>query len=245
MGYKRILLKISGEVLAGKAGHGFDFEVINAVCEKIKILREKGIQVGLVIGGGNFWRGRTGGSMDRVKADYIGMLATVMNGLAVADSLEQAGVPAKVMTAVEMNQFAEPYVRDNAVKYLEEGKVCIFSAGTGCPFFSTDTCAALRAAETGADVILKATNVDGVYDKDPGKNPDAVKYEKVSYSEVLKNDIKVMDAAAFAICRDSNIDIIVFKFGWSKDEAGNITDETGNIITAACGEKIGTLVTNN
>ncbi|MCQ2481686.1 MAG: UMP kinase [Clostridia bacterium] len=242
--YKRILLKISGEVLSGKAGHGFDFEVINAVCEKIKTLTEMGVQVGLVIGGGNFWRGRSSGSMDRVRADHIGMLATVMNGLAVADSLEQVGVPARVMTAVEMKQFTETYVRNKAVHHLENGKVCIFSAGTGSPFFSTDTCAALRAAEIGAEVILKATNVDGVYDKDPNKYDDAVKYEKVSYKEVLEKDIKVMDSAAFSICRDQNIDIVVFEFGYEKDENGNVTDKTGNIIKAAAGEEIGTLVTN-
>ena len=244
MQYKRILLKISGEVLAGEAGHGFDFEVINAVCEKIKTLVDSGVQVGLVIGGGNFWRGRSSGKMDRVRADHIGMLATVMNGLAVADSLEQIGVPARVMTAVPMVQFTETYIRNKAVHHLENGKVCIFSAGTGSPFFSTDTCAALRAAEIGAEVILKATNVDGVYDKDPGKNPDAVKYEKVSYTEVLEKDIRVMDAAAFSICRDNNINIIVFKFGYKKNADGSVTDETGNIIKAASGEKIGTLVTN-
>ena len=192
------------------------------------------VEVGLVVGGGNFWRGRSGGSMDRTRADHIGMLATVMNSLALADSLEQLDVPVRVETAIEMPQFAELYIRNKAVRHLEKGRVCIFGAGTGNPFFSTDTCAALRAAEIKADVLLKATNVDGVYDKDPNKFADAVKYDKVSHSEVLEKDLKVMDAAAASLCRENNINILVF----------NLSDPQ-NIVRAVCGENVGTLVSNN
>lgn len=232
--YKRILLKISGEVLAGNAGHGFDFDIINSICEAVKQLNDMNVEVGLVVGGGNFWRGRSGGSMDRTRADHIGMLATVMNSLALADSLEQLNVPVRVETAIEMPQFAELYIRNKAVRHLEKGRVCIFGAGTGNPFFSTDTCAALRAAEIKADVLLKATNVDGVYDKDPNKFADAVKYDKVSHSEVLEKDLKVMDAAAASLCRENNINILVF----------NLSDPQ-NIVRAVCGENVGTLVSNN
>lgn len=231
--YKRVLIKLSGEVLAGNnpGGTGFDFEVINTVCAAIKKVNDMGIEVAVVVGGGNFWRGRSGGSMDRTRADSIGMLATCMNSLALCDALEQIDVPVRVQTAIEMRQFAEPYIRGRAIHHLEKGRVCIFGAGTGNPFFSTDTCAALRAAEIKADVILKATNVDGVYDKDPNKFADAVKYETVSFDEVLEKDIKVMDSAAFSLCRDSNINIIVF----------NLNDPD-NIVRAVCGENIGTLV---
>lgn len=229
--YRRILLKISGEVLAGEKGQGFDFDVIGAICAQVKRLTDMGVQVGLVVGGGNFWRGRSGGNMDRTRADHIGMLATVMNSLALADSLGQIGVDARVQTAIEMKQFAELYVRNKAVRHLEKGRVCIFGAGTGNPFFSTDTCAALRAAEINADVILKATNVDGVYDKDPNKSDDAVKFDRISHSEVLERDLKVMDSAAFSLCRDNKIKIIVF----------NLNDPE-NIVRAVCDENIGTLV---
>lgn len=230
--YKRILLKLSGEVLSGDAGHGFDFDVIETICKQIKELTLMGVQVGLVVGGGNFWRGRSGGSMNRTRADHIGMLATVMNSLALQDTLESLGVKATVQTAVEMRQFAEPYVTSNAVNHLENGKVCIFGAGTGNPFFSTDTAAALRAAEIQAQVVLKATNVDGVFDKDPNKYSDAVKYDRVTHSEVLEKDLKVMDSAAASLCRDNKINIIVF----------NLNDPE-NIVRAVCGENIGTLVT--
>ena len=231
--YKRILLKLSGEVLAGNnpGGMGFDFELINSVCQAIKKINEMGVEVGLVVGGGNFWRGRSGGNMDRTRADHIGMLATVMNSLALCDSLEQAGVPVRVQSAIEMRQVAELYIRGRAIRHLEKGRVCVFGAGTGNPFFSTDTCAALRAAEIKADVILKATNVDGVYDKDPNKFDDAVKYDVVSHSEVLEKDLKVMDSTAASLCRDNNIKIIVF----------NLNDPE-NIVRAVCGENIGTLV---
>ena len=229
--YKRILLKISGEVLAGEKNHGFDFDVIGSICEKVKKLNDMGVQVGLVVGGGNFWRGRSGGNMDRTRADHIGMLATVMNSLALCDTLEQLGVNVRVQTAIEMKQFAEPYIRNRAVRHLEKGRVCIFGAGTGNPFFSTDTCAALRAAEINAEVILKATNVDGVYNKDPNKFDDAVKFDRISHSEVLEKDLKVMDATAASLCRDNNIKILVF----------NLSDPE-NIVRAVCGENIGTLV---
>ena len=229
--YKRILLKISGEVLAGEQGHGFDFDVMTSICKAVKTLNDMDVEVGLVVGGGNFWRGRSGGGMDRTRADHIGMLATVMNSLALADTLEHLGVDVRVQTAIEMRAFAEPYIRNKAVRHLEKGRVCIFGAGTGNPFFSTDTCAALRAAEINAEVILKATNVDGVYDKDPNKFADAVKYDKVTHSEVLEKDLKVMDSTAASLCRDNGIKILVF----------NLSDPE-NIVKAVCGENIGTLV---
>ena len=229
--YKRILLKLSGEVLAGDKRHGFDFDTIGAVCSAVKKLNEMGVEVGLVVGGGNFWRGRSGGNMDRTRADHIGMLATVMNSLALADSLEQLGVTVRVQSAIEMRQIAETYIRNRAVRHLEKGRVVIFASGTGNPFFSTDTCAALRAAEIKANVILKATNVDGVFDKDPNKYPDAVKYDVVTHSEVLEKDLKVMDSTAASLCRDNNIPILVF----------NLSDPE-NIIRAVLGENVGTLV---
>ena len=229
--YKRILLKLSGEGLAGDKGHGFDFDTIGAVCSAVKKLNEMGVEVGLVVGGGNFWRGRSGGNMDRTRADHIGMLATVMNSLALADSLEQLGVTVRVQSAIEMRQIAETYIRNRAVRHLEKGRVVIFASGTGNPFFSTDTCAALRAAEIKANVILKATNVDGVFDKDPNKYPDAVKYDVVTHSEVLEKDLKVMDSTAASLCRDNNIPILVF----------NLSDPE-NIIRAVLGENVGTLV---
>ena len=229
--YHRILLKLSGEVLAGEHGHGFDFDTINAVCAAVRDLTENGVQVGLVVGGGNFWRGRSGGSMDRTRADHIGMLATMMNSLALADSLEQLGVPVRVQSAIEMRQIAETYIRNRAVRHLEKGRVVIFGSGTGNPFFSTDTCAALRAAEIKADIILKATNVDGVFDKDPNKFADAVKYDVVTHTEVLKKNLKVMDATAASLCRDNNIPILVF----------NLSDPQ-NIVRAVMGENVGTIV---
>lgn len=229
--FNRILLKLSGEVLAGEKGHGFDFDTINSVCEAVKEVTELGVQVGLVVGGGNFWRGRSGGSMDRVRADHIGMLATEMNSLALCDTLEQLGVPVRVQSAIAMEQIAETYIRNKAIRHLEKGSVVIFAGGTGNPFFSTDTCAALRAAEIKADVILKATNVDGVFDKDPNKFPDAVKYDVVTQSEVLEKNLKVMDSTAASLCRDNNIPILVF----------NLSDPK-NIVKAVMGENIGTLV---
>ena len=229
--YKRILLKLSGEVLAGEQGQGFDFDVISSVCDWVKKCADTGVQIGLVVGGGNFWRGRSSGSMDRTRADHIGMLATVMNSLALADTLEQKGVPTRVMTAIDMRRIAEPFVRDEAVRHLEDGKVVIFGCGTGSPFFSTDTTAALRAAEIGADVILKATNVDGVYDKDPNKYSDAVKYDTLSHSEDLNKGLAVMDSTAASLCRDNNIPILVFNL-----------EDPENILRAVSGENVGTLV---
>ncbi len=228
--YKRILLKLSGEVLAGEQGHGFDFNVIENICAAIKKVNDMGVQVGVVIGGGNFWRGRSSGSMDRVRADSIGMLGTVMNSIALADTLIQQGVPAKVYSAVAMEPIAELYVNDKVLKDLEDGKVTIFGGGTGNPFFSTDSAGALRAAQIGADVIFKATNVDGVYDKDPNKYPDAVKYDTLTQSELLEKGLSVMDASAASLCRDNNIDILVF----------NLTDPE-NIVRAVKGENIGTV----
>lgn len=229
--YKRVLLKISGEVLAGGKGTGYDYEIVKSVCSRIKQLADSSVQVGIVVGGGNFWRGRSSGEMDRTKADHMGMLATVMNAIMLQDTLIQMGLDARVLTAVRTEPFAEYYMKDRAVRYLEEGKVCIFGAGTGNPLFSTDSGAALRAVEIGADVILKATNVDGVYNKDPGKNPDAVKYDVLSLDEAIEKNLKVMDAAAFSICRENNMKILVF----------NLND-FDNIIRAVEGENIGTLV---
>ena len=229
--YKRILLKLSGEVLAGEKGHGFDFDVINEVCSYIKMCVDEGVQVGVVVGGGNFWRGRSSGSMDRTRADNIGMLATTMNSLALADTLISQGVDARVMTAIEMNKIAEPFVRDNAVRHFEKGRVVIFGCGTGSPFFSTDTTAALRAAEIGADIIFKATNVDGVYDKDPNKFADAVKFDTLSHTDVLSKGLAVMDATAASLCRDNKIAILVFNLS-----------QPENIIKAVRGESIGTIV---
>lgn len=229
--YNRILLKLSGEVLSGEKGHGFDFDVIGNVCEIIKKCVNEGVEIGVVVGGGNFWRGRSSGSMDRTKADHIGMLATVMNSLALADSLEAIGVPTRVMTAIEMRQIAEPFVRDEAIRHLEKGRVVIFGCGTGSPFFSTDTTAALRAAEIKADIIFKATNVDGVYDKDPNKFSDAVKYDTLTHTEVLSKGLAVMDATAASLCRDNDIKILVF----------NLSDPE-NIYRAVTGENIGTIV---
>ena len=231
--YKRILLKVSGEALAGDAHRGLDFSVINSVCESIRQCRDMGVQVGLVIGGGNFWRGVKDGAdkMQRSHGDAMGMLATVMNSIAVADALEKHGVDAQVLTAVEMNKFAEYFTRDTADRYLNEGKVVIFAAGTGNPYFSTDTAAVLRAAEIDADVILLAKNVDGVYSADPVKDPTAVKYDSISYDEVLAQHLMVMDTTATSLSMDNHIPVLLFAL---KDPE--------NIIRALCGENVGTIV---
>ena len=216
--YKRVLLKLSGESLAGAAGHGIDFDTVQRICRPIREIVEMGVQVGIVVGGGNFWRGRSSGKMDRTRADHMGMLATVINALGVADGLEQLGMEVRVQTAIAMQQVAEPYIRNRAVRHLEKGRVVVFGCGTGNPFFSTDTAAALRAAEIDADVIMKATMVDGVYDSDPKTNPDAVKYDTVSFSDVLSHDLKVMDSTAASLCRDNHLPILVFSIeeteGW-------------------------------
>lgn len=231
--YKRVLLKISGEALAGDAHRGLDFDVIGGVCDVIRQCVERGVQVGVVVGGGNFWRGLKdgGGRMERTRADHMGMLATVINALAVADRLEQRGVEVRVQTAIEMNKIAEPYIRSKAIRHLEKGRVVIFGCGTGCPFFSTDTAAVLRAAEIGADVILLAKNVDGVYDSDPAVNPDAKKYDQLSYMDVLNQGLGVMDSTATSLSMDNHIPILVFALS-----------DPENIHRAVNGEKIGTLV---
>lgn len=229
--YKRVLLKLSGEVLAGEKGSGIDFDKVLEVCERVKTCVEMGVQVAIVVGGGNFWRGRSSGKMDRTRADHMGMLATSINALALADALEQLGVTARVQTAIEMRQIAEPYIRNKAVRHLEKGRVVIFGCGTGNPFFSTDTAAALRAAEIGVDVIFKATNVDGVYDSDPKTNPNAEKYDTLSHLEVLQQGLHVMDSTAASLCMDNNIKILVFNL-----------ENPDNIVSAMVGEAIGTVV---
>ena len=229
--YKRVLLKLSGEALAGAKGSGLDFDKVVEVCESIKKCVDMGVQVAIVVGGGNFWRGRSSGKMDRTRADHMGMLATSINALAVADGLEQVGVTARVQTAIEMRQIAEPYIRNKAVRHLEKGRVVVFGCGTGNPFFSTDTAAALRAAEIDADVIFKATNVDGVYDSDPKKNPDAVKFDTLSHLDVLQKELHVMDSTAASLCMDNGIEILVFNL-----------DHPDNIVRAMVGENIGTVV---
>ena len=229
--YKRVLLKLSGEALAGKQQHGIDFDTVLTICEPIKKCVDMGVQVGVVVGGGNFWRGRSSGKMDRTRADHMGMLATAINALGVADALEQLDVPVRVQTAIAMQEIAEPYIRNRAVRHLEKGRVVVFGCGTGNPFFSTDTAAALRAAEIDAEIILKATMVDGVYDSDPKKNPNAVKYDTRSFLEVLNKNLQVMDSTAASLCRDNKIGILVFNI-----------DEPDNIVKAICGEPVGTLV---
>ena len=231
--YRRVLLKISGEALAGDKRTGLDFQVIGQVCDVVKKCLDMGVQVGLVVGGGNFWRGAKdgGGRMERTRADQMGMLGTVMNCLAVAEVLEQKGVDARVQTAVEMGPVAERYSRPQAVRHLEKGRVVIFGAGTGNPYFSTDTAAVLRAAEIEADVILLAKNVDGVYSADPVKDPAAVKYDTISYNDVLAQHLMVMDTAATSLSMDNHIPVLLFAL---KDPR--------NIIRALCGEKVGTIV---
>ena len=229
--YKRVLLKVSGESLAGHIGHGIDFDTVVRICEPIKQLADMGTQVAIVVGGGNFWRGRSSGQMDRTRADHMGMLATVINALGVADGLEQLGLDVRVQTAIAMQEVAEPYIRNRAVRHLEKGRVVVFGCGTGNPFFSTDTGAALRGAEIEADVILKATMVDGVYDSDPKKNPAAKKYDTLSYMDVLNRNLGVMDMTAASFCKDRGIPFLVFSI-----------EDPQNIVRAVCGEKVGTLV---
>ena len=210
--YRRVLLKISGEALAGDKRTGLDFQVIGQVCDVVKKCLDMGVQIGLVVGGGNFWRGAKdgGGRMERTRADHMGMLATVMNCLAVADVCEQKGIPVRVQTAIEMRPIAEPYIRSRAIRHLEKGRVVIFGCGTGNPFFSTDTAAVLRAAEIGAEVILLAKNVDGVYSADPVKDPDAVKYDTISYDDVLAQHLMVMDTTATSLSMDNHIPVLLF-----------------------------------
>ena len=229
--YKRILLKLSGEALAGEKKIGLDYSIITRICESIKKCADAGIQIGIVVGGGNFWRGRSSGAMDRTRADHIGMLATTMNALAVADVLESMGVDVRVQTAIAMHQVAEPYIRNKAVRHMEKGRVVIFGCGTGNPFFSTDTASTLRAAEIEADIVLKATMVDGVYDKDPNKYSDAVKFDELSFNDILVRNLAVMDSTAASMCKDNNIPILVFDLR-----------KPDNIYDACMGKKVGTIV---
>ncbi|MGI6731380.1 MAG: UMP kinase [Anaerovoracaceae bacterium] len=229
--YKRVILKISGEALAGENKFGLNEEMLRMVAEQIKAVADLGVQIAVVVGGGNFWRGRTSKSMDRATADYMGMLATVINSLALQDAFESIGIPTRVQTAIEMKEIAEPYIRRRAISHLSKNVVVIFAAGTGNPFFSTDTTAALRAAEMEADVILLAKKVDGVYNDDPENNSNAKRFDELTHKEVLDKGLKVMDSTAASLCMDNEIPIHVFGIS-----------EPGNIMKAICGEKIGTLI---
>ncbi len=231
--YKRVLLKLSGEALAGEKDYGLSTSALTRISTEVKEVREEGVEIGVVIGGGNIFRGIKGvaSGIDRATSDYMGMLATVINALALQSSLERLGVPTRVQTALEMRQLAEPYIRRRAMRHLEKGRVVVFAGGTGNPFFTTDTAAALRAAEIGAQIILKGTKVEGVYNKDPQQHPDAIKFSKISYIEVLDNNLRVMDPTAISLCMENNIPIVVF----------SILVE-GNIKRAVMGEKVGTYV---
>ena len=234
--YKRVLIKISGEALAGDKKFGLNFDVIGPVCDVLKKCIDAGTQVSVVVGGGNFWRGVKdgGGRMERTRADHMGMLATTINALALADALEQRGVDVRVQTAIEMRQIAEPYIRNKATRHLEKGRVVIFGCGTGNPYFSTDTAAALRAAEINADIILLAKNIDGVYDSDPAKNPEAKRYDELTYMDVLRERLGVMDTTATSLSMDNSIPVLVFALR-----------DPDNIYRAVMGEEVGTLVTTN
>src|SRR5271157_6040995 len=231
--YKRILLKLSGEVLAGGAAFGINADKVKELAREVADVSAAGVQMGVVVGGGNIFRGVAAAAqeMDRVTADHMGMLATVINSLALSDSLEQMGIPTRVMSAIEMHQVAEPYIRRRAIRHLEKGRIVIFAAGTSNPYFSTDTAATLRALEIKADILAKATRVDGVYDKDPLKFPDAVRYPEISYLEVLSKGLGVMDATAIAMCRDNRLPILVFNL-----------NTTGNIMRMSMGEPVGTVI---
>jgi len=233
--YRRILLKLSGEALLGEQPYGVDPAVVAFVAEQVRSVRDLGVEVGIVVGGGNIFRGMAGAAtgMDRATADYIGMLATAMNGLALQDALERAGVPTRVMTAIDMNEVAEPYIRRRAQRHMEKGRVVVFVAGTGNPYFTTDTAAALRAGEIGAEVVLKATKVDGVYDKDPAKHADAKRFSAISYTKVLVDGLKVLDAAAVSLCMENDLPIVVFDL-----------DAPENILRAVRGEDVGTMISS-
>ena len=232
--YKRILIKLSGEALAGKQGHGLDESVISEVVEQIARIHAMGVEIALVIGGGNFWRGRQGKQMDRTTADHMGMLATVMNSLAMMDALEQQGIPTRVQTALIMTSVAEPYILRKALHHFEEGRIVIMACGTGNPYCSTDTAAAQRACEIQADVLMMAKNIDGIYDSDPKINSNAKKYDHINYIDVIKNGIKAMDATAATMCMENNIPVLAFGL-----------DEKNSLIRAVCGEKLGTIIDNN
>ena len=230
--YKRIILKLSGEALAGEKKFGLDYSVIGNICESIKKCVDVGAQVGIVVGGGNFIRGRMSGSLDRIRADHMGMLATAINALALSDVLESMGVETRVQTAINMQQVAEPYIRNRALRHLEKGRVVIFGYGTGNPLFSTDSAAALRGVEIGAEILMKATLVDGVYDKDPNRFEDAVRYETLTFSQVLNDNLAVMDMSAAAMCNENKLPMLVFDL-----------HRPDNILDAVLGEKIGTVIT--
>lgn len=229
--YQRILLKLSGEALAGETHFGLNYDVLTDICKSVQRCAAEGVQIGIVVGGGNFWRGRESGGMDRTRADHMGMLATTINALALADVLESLGVDVRVQTAITMQQVAEPYIRNRAMRHLQKGRVVIFGCGTGNPFFSTDTAAALRAVEIEADIFFKATMVDGVYDKDPNRFDDAVKYDTLTYSEVLANGLAVMDSTAATMCKDNDMPMLVFDLS-----------RPDNIYDAMMGEDVGTIV---
>jgi uridylate kinase len=234
--YKRVMLKISGEALMGNSGYGINPEVLSHVANDIAEAAKLGVEVAVVVGGGNIFRGvsESARGMDRASADYVGMLATVMNAVSLQSAIERCGVVTRVQSAIPMSQLAEPYIRRRAIRHLEKGRVVIFGAGTGNPFFTTDTAAALRAIEVGAEILLMAKNVDGVYDKDPKKNPDAKRYATVTFTDALQRDLKVMDGTAFALCRDNEMGIVVFELA-----------QRGNIQRVVCGEPIGSIVKNN
>lgn len=231
--YKRILLKLSGEALSGEGSFGIDTNVLKLVAEEIEDIQALGVQMGIVIGGGNIFRGveASARGIDRTSADYMGMLATVMNSLALQNALENQGIPTRVQSAIEMKEIAEPFIKRKAMRHLEKGRVVIFACGTGSPYFTTDTAASLRAMEMQADVILKATRVDGVYDKDPVKEKDAIMFNKISYTEVLTRNLKVMDSTAVSMCRDNNLPLVVFNL-----------EKKGNIRGVVCGKSIGTII---
>ena len=233
MKYKRILLKLSGEVLAGEKKTGIDFDRTIEIAKEIKDCVELGYEIGIVVGGGNFWRGKSNEYMDRATSDYIGMMGTVMNALALGDAFKQIGVPVRVQTGVEMRQIAEFYIKDRAIRHLEKGRVVIFGCGTGSPFFSTDTASSLRAAEIKADILVKATKVDGVYDKDPKKYDDAKRFEDITYIDVLNKKLNVMDSTAISLCMDEDIPILVFNI-----------NEKGNLVKVLQGKGISTFVHN-
>ena len=229
--YNRILLKLSGEALAGDEKNGINVSVVNSICEQIDVAKKLGVEIAIVVGGGNFWRGRNGINMERTTSDYMGMLATVMNGLALQDSLESRGLYTRLQTSIEMREIAEPYIKRKTMKHLEKGRIVIFACGTGHPYFTTDTAAALRAAEINADVILVGKTIDGVYSADPKINKNAKKYDKITFTEVLNKNLKVMDSTAISLCRDNNIPLSVFAIS-----------DPSNIVRAIKGENIGTLV---
>ena len=229
--YKRVLLKLSGEALAGNKSAGIDAETIGNICDKVKEIVELGVQVSIVVGGGNFWRGRYGHQMERTTSDYMGMLATTINGLALQDALEARGIFTRLQTSIEMREIAEPYIKRKAIKHLEKGRVVIFAGGTGNPYFTTDTAAALRAAETDSEVILLAKTIDGVYTADPKLDPTAEKFDEITYLDILNRDLKVMDATATSLCKENNIPLLVFAIS-----------EPENIVKAVKGEKVGTIV---